>query len=145
MVLMAQPFSFRYPLVDGQATGARQTTLNLLLPCAIPKRDCRATPTCCWQNLVKALSTMWRILTAPLTSLPLPAQVPYLLLNGSTGIAVGMATDIPPHNFNEVLSACIHMLDNPKASVADLLTHIKARLSDRGTNHYAGIRNSRNL
>ena len=52
--------------------------------------------------------------------------MPYLLLNGSTGIAVGMATDIPPHNFNEVLSACIHMLDNPKASVADLMTHIKA-------------------
>jgi len=55
----------------------------------------------------------------------LPAQLPFVLLNGSTGIAVGMATDIPPHNINEVISACVHMLDSPKASVVDLMTHIK--------------------
>ena len=55
----------------------------------------------------------------------LPAQAPFVLLNGSTGIAVGMATDIPPHNLNEVISACVHLLDNPKATVADLMTHIK--------------------
>ncbi|MEQ8689345.1 MAG: DNA topoisomerase IV subunit A, partial [Pseudomonadales bacterium] len=53
-------------------------------------------------------------------------QLPFVLLNGSTGIAVGMATDIPPHNINEVISACIHLLDKPKATVADLMTHIKA-------------------
>ncbi|MEC8492898.1 MAG: DNA topoisomerase IV subunit A, partial [Pseudomonadota bacterium] len=55
----------------------------------------------------------------------LPAQAPFVLLNGSTGIAVGMATDIPPHNLNEVISACVHLLDNPKVMVADLMTHIK--------------------
>ena len=55
----------------------------------------------------------------------LPAQAPFVLLNGSTGIAVGMATDIPPHNLNEVISGCVHLLDNPKATVADLMTHIK--------------------
>ena len=56
----------------------------------------------------------------------LPARLPFALLNGSTGIAVGMATDIPPHNMNEVISACIHLLDKPKATVRDLMTHIKA-------------------
>ena len=55
----------------------------------------------------------------------LPAQVPNLLLNGTTGIAVGMATDIPPHNLNEVVAATIHLLDSPKATVADLCQHIK--------------------
>ena len=55
----------------------------------------------------------------------LPAQVPNLLLNGTTGIAVGMATDIPPHNLSEVVAATIHLLDSPKATVADLCQHIK--------------------
>ena len=48
----------------------------------------------------------------------LPARVPFVLLNGSTGIAVGMATDIPPHNLNELVSACVHLLDSPKATLA---------------------------
>jgi len=56
----------------------------------------------------------------------LPARVPNVLLNGTTGIAVGMATDIPPHNLNEVVSACLHLLDNPKATVPDLMNFIKA-------------------
>src|SRR5690554_3464813 len=55
----------------------------------------------------------------------MPARPPHLLLNGTTGIAVGMATDIPPHNLREVVSACIHLLDAPKASLDDLLTHVK--------------------
>ena len=54
----------------------------------------------------------------------LPARVPNILLNGTTGIAVGMATDIPPHNLREVVNACVHMLDNPDASVADLCKHV---------------------
>jgi topoisomerase-4 subunit A len=56
----------------------------------------------------------------------LPARVPNVLLNGTTGIAVGMATDIPPHNLNEVVNACLHLLDSPKATVVDLMAHIKA-------------------
>ena len=56
----------------------------------------------------------------------LPARLPNVLLNGSTGIAVGMATDIPPHNLNEVVSACIHLLEQPKATVKELCMHIKA-------------------
>jgi topoisomerase-4 subunit A len=55
----------------------------------------------------------------------LPARLPNLLLNGTTGIAVGMSTDVPPHNLNEVTSALVHLLDNPKATVAQLMKHIK--------------------
>jgi topoisomerase-4 subunit A len=55
----------------------------------------------------------------------LPSRVPHVLLNGSTGIAVGMATDIPPHNLREVASACIRLLDEPDASIADLCEHVK--------------------
>ena len=55
----------------------------------------------------------------------LPARLPNLLLNGTTGIAVGMSTDVPPHNLNEVASAVVHLLDNPKATVAQLMKHIK--------------------
>ena len=55
----------------------------------------------------------------------LPARLPHLLLNGTTGIAVGMATDVPPHNLNEVVSACIRLLDDPDASIADLCEHVQ--------------------
>ncbi|MEC7990614.1 MAG: DNA topoisomerase IV subunit A, partial [Pseudomonadota bacterium] len=127
MVLMAQPFSFRYPLVDGQGNwGApddpksfaamRYTEARLSRYADLLLAESR-------QGTVDYVANFDGTVDEPKF---LPAQVPYLLLNGSTGIAVGMATDIPPHNFNEVLSACIHMLDNPKASVADLMTHIKA-------------------
>jgi topoisomerase-4 subunit A len=55
----------------------------------------------------------------------LPARLPHLLLNGTTGIAVGMATDVPPHNLNEIVSACVRLLDDPEASVADLCEHVR--------------------
>ena len=69
----------------------------------------------------------------------LPARLPHLLLNGTTGIAVGMATDVPPHNLNEVVSACIRLLDDPDASVRELCEHIRGtRLPDHSGNHYPG-------
>ncbi len=55
----------------------------------------------------------------------MPARLPHLLLNGTTGIAVGMATDVPPHNLNEIVSALIRLLDDPDASVADLCEHVR--------------------
>ena len=55
----------------------------------------------------------------------MPARLPNLLLNGTTGIAVGLSTDVPPHNLKEVASALIHLIDNPKANVAALMKHIK--------------------
>jgi topoisomerase-4 subunit A len=127
MVHMAQPFSFRYPLVDGQGNwGApddpksfaamRYTESRLSGYAALLLNEVR-------QGTVDFVPNFDG--TTPEPKL-LPAQLPFVLLNGSTGIAVGMATDIPPHNINEVISACIHMLDAPKATVADVMMHIKA-------------------
>src|SRR5579875_1403114 len=93
LVLMAQPFSYRYPLIDGQG--------NFGSP-----------------DDPKSFAAM-RYTES------LPARMPHVLLNGATGIAVGMATDIPPHNLREIAAACIHLLDEPSASVAELCEHIK--------------------
>ena len=127
MVHMAQPFSFRYPLVDGQGNwGAPDDPKSFA---AMRYTEARLSR---YSDLLLAESRQGTVDYAPnfdgTTDEPLllPAQVPFLLLNGSTGIAVGMATDIPPHNINEVISACIHLLDKPKASVAEVMTHIKA-------------------
>ena len=126
MVLMAQPFSFRYPLVDGQGNwGApddpksfaamRYTEARLSRYAQLLLSEIK-------QGTVDFQPNFDGELQEPRL---LPARVPFVLLNGSTGIAVGMATDIPPHNLNEVVSACVHLLDRPKATVADLMTHIK--------------------
>lgn len=127
MVHMAQPFSFRYPLVDGQGNwGAPDDPKSFA---AMRYTEARLSR---YADLLLAESRQGTVDFLPnfdgTTNEPrlLPAQVPFVLLNGSTGIAVGMATDIPPHNINEVISACIHLLDKPKASVADLMTHVKA-------------------
>ena len=127
MVHMAQPFSFRYPLVDGQGNwGApddpksfaamRYTEARLSRFADLLLAESR-------QGTVDYIANFDGTTDEPVL---LPAQLPFVLLNGSTGIAVGMATDIPPHNINEVISACVHLLDSPKASVADVMTHIKA-------------------
>ncbi len=126
MVLMAQPFSFRYPLVEGQGNwGApddpksfaamRYTEARLSRHAALLLAETR-------QGTVDFAANFDGSLNEPLL---LPARVPMLLLNGGTGIAVGMATDIPPHNMNEVIGACIHLLDHPKASLDDIMVHIQ--------------------
>ena len=127
MVHMAQPFSYRYPLVDGQGNwGAPDDPKSFA---AMRYTEARLSKLA---DLLLSESRQGTVDFVPnfdgTTDEPqlLPAQLPFVLLNGSTGIAVGMATDIPPHNLNEVVSACIHLLDKPKASVADLMTHIKA-------------------
>ncbi|MGE0625002.1 MAG: DNA topoisomerase IV subunit A [Pseudomonadales bacterium] len=127
MVLMAQPFSFRYPLVEGQGNwGApddpksfaamRYTEAKLSRYAELLLSETK-------QGTVDFVPNFDGTIDEP--SL-LPARLPFVLLNGSTGIAVGMATDIPPHNMNEVISACIHLLDKPKATVRDLMTHVRA-------------------
>ena len=121
MVLMAQPFSYRYPLVDGQGNwgspddpksfAAMRYTESKLTKYADVLLGELGQGTVDWQpNFDGSLQE-------PIT---LPARLPNILLNGTTGIAVGMATDIPPHNLREVANACIHVLDNPKATTQDL-------------------------
>ncbi|NNJ90555.1 MAG: DNA topoisomerase IV subunit A [Gammaproteobacteria bacterium] len=126
MVLMAQAFSYRYPLVDGQGNWGSQDDPKSFA--AMRYTEAKLTPYA--QVLLKELgqgtvdwtSNFDGTLKEPLT---LPSRLPNLLLNGVSGIAVGMATDISPHNLNEVVSACIHLLENPKATVADLCEHVK--------------------
>ncbi len=125
MVLMAQPFSYRYTLVDGQGNwgspddpksfAAMRYTESRLTKYAEVLLDELGQGTVDWQPNFDGT------LDEPMV---FPARVPNLLLNGTTGIAVGMATDIPPHNLREVVSACVHLLDNPNASVTELCQHI---------------------
>jgi topoisomerase-4 subunit A len=126
MVLMAQPFSYRYPLIDGQGNfGSSDDPKSFA---AMRYTESRLTPVA---ELLLGELTMgtvdWAANFDGTLKEPswLPARVPHVLMNGSTGIAVGMATDIPPHNLREVASACIHLLDEPGASIADLCEHIR--------------------
>ncbi len=125
MVLMAQPFSFRYPLVDGQGNWGSQDDPKSFA--AMRYTESRLTHYAelllgeLGQGTVDWQPNFDGTLDEPVV---LPAQVPSLLLNGTTGIAVGMATDIPPHNLLEVIDATIFLLDNPKASVEDLCEFI---------------------
>ena len=126
MVLMAQNFSYRYPLVDGQGnwgsmddpksfaamryTESKLTSYSDVLLSEVS------------QGTVDWVPNFDGTLEEPKI---LPARLPNILLNGTTGIAVGMATDIPPHNLKEVASACIRLLELPKSTVKELCEHIK--------------------
>jgi topoisomerase-4 subunit A len=125
MVLMAQPFSYRYPLVDGQGNwgspddpksfAAMRYTESRLTPYADLLLDEVDQGTVDWQPNFDGTLEEPRLL---------PARLPNLLLNGATGIAVGMATDIPSHNLREVARACIHLLDHPNATLDDLMRFV---------------------
>jgi topoisomerase-4 subunit A len=127
MVLMAQPFSYRYPLVGGQGNFGSQDDPKSFA--AMRYTESKLTPIAeallseLGQGTVDWTPNFDGTLNEPAW---LPARVPHVLVNGTTGIAVGMATDIPPHNLREVVSACIHLLDEPNASIAELCEHLPA-------------------
>ena len=127
MVLMAQPFSYRYPLVDGQGNWGSQDDPKSFA--AMRYTESRLTPYAklllqeLGQGTVDWIPNFDGTLKEPAI---LPARVPNVLLNGGMGIAVGMATDIPPHNLRETVKACIHLLDKPEASLAEVCRFIKA-------------------
>ena len=127
MVLMAQPFSYRYPLIDGQGNfGSPDDPKSFA---AMRYTESRMSPYAKTLLAEVALGTVdWTPNFDGTLKEPslLPARLPNILLNGTTGIAVGMATDIPPHNLREVVSACIHLLEQPRASLEDLCEHILA-------------------
>ncbi|MFZ7233718.1 DNA topoisomerase IV subunit A [Avibacterium avium] len=123
MVLMAQPFSYRYPLIDGQGNwgvpddpksfaAMRYTESRLAKISEILLSELG-------QGTVEFQPNFDGTLEEPEY---LPARLPHILLNGTTGIAVGMATDIPPHNLNEVADAAVMLLDNPKANLDDVMS-----------------------
>ena len=126
MVLMAQPFSYRYPLIDGQGNwgspddpksfaAMRYTEAKLTKFAQVLLEEVK-------MGTVDWLPNFDGSLLEPKI---LPARLPLVLLNGTTGIAVGMATDIPPHNLTEVVKACIHILDNPDSKLSDITKIIK--------------------
>ncbi len=126
MVLMAQPFSYRYTLVDGQGNwGAPDDPKSFAAMRYTEARLSRYSEVLLselGQGTVDWVPNFDGTLDEPAV---LPARLPNILLNGTTGIAVGMATDVPPHNLREVASACVHLLDDPKASIEDLCGHVK--------------------
>lgn len=126
MVLMAQPFSYRYPLVDGQGNWGSPDDPKSFAAMRYTESKLTAFSEALLNELGQGTAD-WKpnfdgTLEEPVV---LPAQVPHVLLNGTTGIAVGMATDIPPHNLREVVAACIHVLDTPTATASDLMAFIK--------------------
>lgn len=126
MVLMAQSFSYRYPLIDGQGNWGSQDDPKSFA--AMRYTESRLTQYA--QALLSELAdgtVDWIPNFDATLEEPhlLPARLPNILLNGATGIAVGMATDIPPHNLKEIVSACIRLLDDPKITRLDLFDHIQ--------------------
>jgi topoisomerase IV subunit A len=126
MVLMAQPFSYRYPLVDGQGNfGAPDDPKSFA---AYRYTEARLTKYAelllseLGQGTVNWIPNFDGTMEEPAT---LPARVPNILLNGATGIAVGMATDIPPHNLREVVGACIRLLEDPDTPLRELMKDVK--------------------
>ena len=127
MVLMAQPFSYRYPFIDGQGNwGAPDDPKSFA---AMRYTESKLSP---YADLLLAEinkgTVSWTdnfdgTIQEPLQ---LPAQVPNLLLNGTSGIAVGMATDVPPHNLLEVIAACIQLLEKPSTELDELMQIIPA-------------------
>lgn len=126
MVLMAQPFSYRYPLLQGQGNWGSPDDPKSFAAMRYTESSLSVNADLLLSEI--GLGTVeWSpnfdgSLQEPTI---LPARVPHILLNGTMGIAVGMTTDIPPHNMREVLHACIHLLKSPEATLAELLKFVK--------------------
>ncbi len=127
MVHMAQPFTYRYPLIDGQGNWGSPDDPKSFA--AMRYTEARLTPYArvllseLGQGTVDWIPNFDGALQEPER---LPARLPNVLLNGGSGIAVGMATDIPPHNLREAVDACVHLLDHPEADTAELCRHLPA-------------------
>lgn len=126
MVLMAQPFSYRYPLIDGQGNWGSQDDPKSFA--AMRYTESRLTRYA--QLLLEELdqgTSDWAPNFDGTLEEPklLPARLPNVLLNGASGIAVGMSTDIPPHNIREVVTACVRLLDDPETTLKQICSHIK--------------------
>jgi topoisomerase-4 subunit A len=126
MVLMAQPFSYRYPIIDGQGNfGSPDDPKSFAAMRYTESRLSRYSEVLLaelGQGTVEWVPNFDGTLDEPAL---LPARLPNVLLNGTTGIAVGMATDIPPHNLREVAAACVRLLEDPKATLDQLLEHVQ--------------------
>ncbi|MGL4860324.1 MAG: DNA topoisomerase IV subunit A [Enterobacteriaceae bacterium] len=126
MVLMAQPFSYRYPLVDGQGNWGAPDDPKSFAAMRYTESRLSAYASLLLSELGQGTADFIANFDGTLDEpKSLPARLPNILLNGSTGIAVGRATDIPPHNLREITQAAITVLENPKATLDDLLEHVQ--------------------
>ncbi|WP_333608995.1 DNA topoisomerase IV subunit A [Arsukibacterium sp.] len=126
MVLMAQPFSYRYPLVDGQGNWGAPDDPKSFAAMRYTEAKLSRFSEVLLSELGSGTSDWVPNFDGTLEEPKvLPARLPHILLNGITGIAVGMATDIPPHNVREVAHACAALLDNPQTSIGELMQYVK--------------------
>lgn len=127
LVLMAQPFSYRYPLIQGQGNFGSPDDPKSFAAMRYTESRLSAYANALLaeveEGTVDWVPNFDGTLREPAL---LPAQLPNVLLNGTTGIAVGMATDIPPHNLREVVNALVHILDNPEATLSDIFKIVPA-------------------
>jgi topoisomerase-4 subunit A len=126
MVLMAQPFSYRYPLIDGQGNWGAPDDPKSFAAMRYTESRLSAFSELLLSEVALG-TTDWKpnfdgTMKEPVL---LPARLPHILLNGISGIAVGMATDIPPHNVREVAAACCHLIEHPKANLIDLMAFVQ--------------------
>lgn len=126
MVIMAQPFSYRYPLIDGQGNwGSPDDPKSFAAMRYTESRLSKYADALLAEvelGTVDWIPNFDGTLEEPAL---LPSRLPNILLNGASGIAVGMATDIPPHNLREITSACIHLLDHPNATLEDICAYVE--------------------
>lgn len=126
MVLMAQPFSYRYPLVDGQGNWGSPDDPKSFAAMRYTEAKLSRFAEVLLSELAQGTSDWVPNFDGTMQEPKiLPARLPHILLNGVTGIAVGMATDIPPHNVREVTQACALLLDAPNASLAEVMEHVR--------------------
>lgn len=125
MVLMAQPFAYRYPLVDGQGNWGSNDDPKSFAAMRYTEAKLTAFAELLLQEVAQGTVDWVPNFDGTLEEPRLlPARVPHILLNGTSGIAVGMATDIPPHNLKEVGQACIQLLQKPSSGLDELLKHV---------------------
>jgi topoisomerase-4 subunit A len=126
MVLMAQEFSYRYPIVDGQGNWGSTDDPKSFAAMRYTESRLRSYAQVLLEELDQGTADWQPNFDGTLEEPKLlPARLPNVLLNGTQGIAVGMATDIPPHNLREVAAACVHLLDDPDATPAELAKHVQ--------------------
>jgi topoisomerase-4 subunit A len=126
MVLMAQPFSMRYPLVEGQGNWGSPDDPKSFAAMRYTEAKMAKFAQSLLSELEQGTVEWGQNFDGTLREPKLlPSRLPHVLLNGASGIAVGMATDIPSHNVREVVGACLELLDNPDATIAQLTKHIK--------------------
>jgi len=126
MVLMAQPFTYRYPLVDGQGNWGSQDDPKSFAAMRYTESRLAKFAKSLLQELGQGTVDFAPNFDGTLEEPTLlPSRLPHILLNSTTGIAVGMATDIPPHNLREIGGACIHLLDKSRATLDDILEYVK--------------------